>query len=436
MSAPMKDSGAAWLGNVPAHWDVVPATALFTESKERARDTDQMLSATQKYGVIPLAEFEEMEQRQVTKATVNLEMRKHVEVGDFVISMRSMDGGLERARAAGSVRSSYSVLRAGPEVEGRYFGALFKSSLYIQALRLTSNFIRDGQDLSFTHVRQVRLPKPSLEEQAVIADYVDRTTARIDGLIAKKLRFINLLRKKRETVITHAVTKGLHAGRPMKESGVEWLGKVPAHWDVFRFKWSTVSCRNGLWGGEPDGIHDMECVRVADFNRPALTVNAEIPTLRAITQNERIGRVLERGNLLLEKSGGGENQPVGQVVRYGRDQQAICSNFIARIELAAGMDPRFWTYQHHAAYVARINVKSIKQTSGIQNLDQHQYLSESAVFPSFEEQTAIADYLDRATVRIDTLITKTERSIELLREHRIALITAAVTGKLDLQNGA
>jgi type I restriction enzyme, S subunit len=206
VGVPMKDSGVEWLGEVPAHWDVVPATALFTESKERARDSDQMLSATQKYGVIPLADFEEMEQRQVTKATVNLEMRKHVEVGDFVISMRSMDGGLERARAAGSVRSSYSVLRAGPDVEGRYFGAVLKSSLYIQALRLTSNFIRDGQDLSFTHVRKVRLPKPGLEEQAVIADYLDRATARIDTLAVKTERSIELLREHRVTLITAAVT--------------------------------------------------------------------------------------------------------------------------------------------------------------------------------------------------------------------------------------
>jgi type I restriction enzyme S subunit len=203
---PMKDSGIEWLGKVPAHWDVVPATILFSESKERARDGDQMLSATQKYGVIPLADFEEMEQRQVTKANVNLEMRKHVEVGDFVISMRSMDGGLERARAAGSVRSSYSVLKPGPDVEGRYFGALLKCSLYIQALRLTSNFIRDGQDLSFTHVRKVKLPRPRLDEQAAIADYLDHATARLDTLIAKTERSIELLREHRIALITAAVT--------------------------------------------------------------------------------------------------------------------------------------------------------------------------------------------------------------------------------------
>jgi type I restriction enzyme S subunit len=204
--APMKDSGVDWLGRVPAHWEVIPPTALFTESKERAREGDQMLSATQKYGVIPLAEYEALEQRQVTMAVVNLDMRKHVEVGDFVISMRSMDGGLERARAVGSVRSSYSVLKPGPDVEGRFYGALMKSSLYIQALRLTSNFIRDGQDLNFGHVRKVKLPKPDLREQAAIADHIEAETARIDGLITLTERSIDLLREKRAALITAAVT--------------------------------------------------------------------------------------------------------------------------------------------------------------------------------------------------------------------------------------
>lgn len=205
-TVPMKDSGVEWLGEVPAHWNVVPPVALFSESKERALEGDQMLSATQKYGVIPLAEFEALEQRQVTKANTNLEMRKHVEVGDFVISMRSMDGGLERSRAVGSVRSSYSVLKAGKNVDGRYFGALLKCTLFIQALRLTSNFIRDGQDLSFNHVKKVKLPQPGLEEQAAIANYIESAIARIDALINKTERSIELLREHRTSLITAAVT--------------------------------------------------------------------------------------------------------------------------------------------------------------------------------------------------------------------------------------
>lgn len=201
-----KESGVDWLGKIPAHWQVVPPTALFRESKERARDGDQLLSATQKYGVIPLAEYEELEQRQVTLAVTNLEMRKHVEVGDFVISMRSMDGGLERAHAAGCVRSSYSVLKAGPSVEGRFYGYLLKSSLYIQALRQTANFIRDGQDMNFGHFRKVRLPRLEVDEQRAIADYIDAKTTRIDALVTKTERSIGLLREHRAALITAAVT--------------------------------------------------------------------------------------------------------------------------------------------------------------------------------------------------------------------------------------
>lgn len=202
----MRNSGVEWLGDVPSHWSVVPPGTLFTDSRERAHPGDQLLSATQKYGVIPLAEFEALEQRQVTKATTNFEMRKHVEVGDFVISMRSMDGGLERSHATGSVRSSYSVLKAQSEVHGPYFGLLMKCNLFIQALRLTSNFIRDGQDLSFTHVKKVKLPLPDIAEQTEIAEHVDRATSRIDTLIAKTERSIELLREHRTALITAAVT--------------------------------------------------------------------------------------------------------------------------------------------------------------------------------------------------------------------------------------
>lgn len=205
-NAPMKDSGEDWLGKIPAHWEVVPPTALFTESKERAHDGDEMLSATQKYGVIPLAKFEALEQRQVTKAFTNLEKRKHVEVGDFVISMRSMDGGLEQAHATGSVRSSYSVLKAGPAVEGRFFRAVLKSCLYIQALRLTSNFIRDGQDMNFGHFRKVRLPKPPIDEQTEIANLIEAQTTRIKELVSKTNSSIGLIKEYRSALITAAVT--------------------------------------------------------------------------------------------------------------------------------------------------------------------------------------------------------------------------------------
>lgn len=205
-NAKMKDSGVEWIGPVPEHWDVVPSTWLFVESKERAHEDDQHLSATQKYGVISLAEYERLEGRQVTHAVKNLEQRKHVKLDDFVISMRSFQGGIERVKALGCVRSSYVVIQAGDGADKNYFAYLFKSGSYIQGLQATSSFIRDGQDLNYGNFRQVRLPKPGSDEQMQIAKFLDQETARIDALARTTEQSIALLKERRAAFITAAVT--------------------------------------------------------------------------------------------------------------------------------------------------------------------------------------------------------------------------------------
>jgi type I restriction enzyme S subunit len=217
-----------------------------------------------------------------------------------------------------------------------------------------------------------------------------------------------------------------------KDSGVEWLGEVPAHWGVARIKASVASCRNGIWGSEESGDEDdIPCVRVADFDRNRLVVDQLPPTIRNVSTRERGGRLLTSGNLLLEKSGGGEGQPVGCVALYDCDACAVCSNFVARMELRAGMVPSFWRYVHAAAYSVRLTTRSVNQTSGIQNLDQDRYFNERVAFPSVEEQSAIASFLDRETGKIDALIAEQEKLIALLKEKRQALISHAVTKGLD-----
>jgi type I restriction enzyme S subunit len=202
----MKDSGVAWIGDVPEHWEIVPSTWLFVESNERAHADDEHLSATQKYGVIPLAEYERLEGRQVTHAVKNLEQRKHVEIDNFVISMRSFEGGIERVRARGCVRSSYVVLLAEPGADVGFFTYLLKSSTYIQGLQATSSFIRDGQDLSYANFRQVKMPAPTIAEQKAIAAHLDRSVGRIDALTSKTEQSIGLLKERRSALITAAVT--------------------------------------------------------------------------------------------------------------------------------------------------------------------------------------------------------------------------------------
>lgn len=187
-----------------------------------------------------------------------------------------------------------------------------------------------------------------------------------------------------------------------------------------------------MWGDEPNGtVDDVICIRVADFDRVTSKVRDTGFTLRAIPLAQRRGRELQEGDLLLEKSGGGELQPVGKVVLYNLPYQAICSNFIARMRPLEDYDPRFLNYLFDATYVGRLNVNSLKQNTGIQNLDSNSYLSERAGFPPNEEQRAIAAFLDRETARLDTLIAKNEQLIERLQEKRTALISRAVTKGLD-----
>ena len=217
-----------------------------------------------------------------------------------------------------------------------------------------------------------------------------------------------------------------------KGSGVEWLGEVPVHWGVDRLKASIVTSKNGIWGEEPKGDeNDTPCVRVADFDRQKLRVELTEPTIRNVTSREREGRTLNKGDLLLEKSGGGENQPVGCVVMYDDERPAVCSNFVARVQLKPGMVSSYWRYVHAAAYAVRLTTGSINQTSGIQNLDQDRYYNERAAFPPPEEQTAIATFLDRETAKIDALVAEQEKLIALLQEKRQAVISHAVTKGLD-----
>ncbi|WP_111748847.1 restriction endonuclease subunit S [Salinisphaera orenii] len=217
-----------------------------------------------------------------------------------------------------------------------------------------------------------------------------------------------------------------------KDSDVTWLGEVPSHWNVDRIKHSTESCRNGIWGSEAqDDENDIPCIRVADFDWSRLRVNSSDLTIRNVLPGEQKHRILRPGNLILEKSGGGEKQLVGRVVLYEYNWPAVCSNFTARVVLKTGMVPSYWKYLHAAAYDVRLNYRSIKQTSGIQNLDQQSYFDERCGYPPHDEQRAIARLLDHETAKIDALVAEQKRLIELLKEKRQAIISHAVTKGLD-----
>ncbi len=205
-NVPLKPSGVEWMGEVPDHWEVVRSRRIFTARKDFALPGDVQLSATQAYGVIPQEEYERQVGRRVVKISMHLEKRKHVELGDFVMSMRSFQGGLERAWSAGAIRSSYVVIKPSNAVDTDFFTYLFKSRGYIGALQATADFIRDGQDLTEANFRGVDLPLPPRSEQALIAAYIGKATKRSVHEASRLESEIVLLREYRTRLIADVVT--------------------------------------------------------------------------------------------------------------------------------------------------------------------------------------------------------------------------------------
>ena len=211
-TAEMKDSGNEWLGYIPSHWRVAPAKALFAQSKEIRHETDAQLTASQKYGIISQDDYMERQNYKIVLADKGLENWKHVEPNDFIISLRSFQGGLEISYIPGCITWHYIVLKPKAGVEPEYFKWLFKSPRYIQALQRTGNFIRDGQDLRFSNFVQVPLPLIPMEEQKEIAEYLNRETARIDSIIADVTEQIEKLKEYRQSIISEVVTGKVAVG--------------------------------------------------------------------------------------------------------------------------------------------------------------------------------------------------------------------------------
>ena len=449
-----RDSGVAWLGGVPEHWDLkqlgligsffkgnggtkedeveegVPCVRygdIYTQHQYfirevRANITDESAAkyTPLRYGDILFAGSGETIE-EIGKSAVNLIDGPTYCGGDVI------------------------VFRPSIEADATFLGyaADCSTSIYQKACM--------GRGVTVMHIysqelRCLLLPLPPLDEQRAIAAFLDRETECIDALVAKNRLLIERLEEYRTALITRTVTRGLppEAARAagldpsprLKPSGVEWLGDVPEHWEVARLKWSKVGTVNWVWGDEPDGENDIACIRVADFDRVNFRVNCSEPTMRAVTPSQRTGRELQAGDLLIEKSGGGKRQMVGCVVLYDHDEPAVSSNFIARISPAADASPRFWIYVHAALYSRKLNYPAIKQTTGIQNLDSAAYFDTLTVFPPPIEQDAITTFLDQETGRIDELTSQVETAIERLEEYWTALITAAVTGKIDVRESA
>lgn len=436
--AEYKDSGLPWLGLVPAHWQIVRSKRLFSARKDLALPGDPQLSATQAYGVIEQAEFERRSGHRVVKISMHLDKRKHVETNDFVISMRSFQGGIERAWASGAIRSSYVVLKPGPDVDASYFQYLLKSPGYIRALQATGDFIRDGQDLNFVNFVRVDLPSVPLAEQAAIARFLDWANSRIERAIRAKRKVIALLIEEKQVVIQHAVTKGINADVSLKASGLPWLGDVPEHWELRRLRTLVRRIDQGvsplaagfLAEGDAWGVLKSGCVNRGVFRE---------------TEHKRLAQdfvvdpatVVRVGDVLISRACGSPSLvgSVGRVrsLRY----RLILSDKTFRATFNGDVDPDFMVYAMNCRYYRHQVEQAISGAEGMaNNLPLASLKDFRFAVPPKSEANRIARRIDSETSAMDRCTQQLEVEIRLLQEYRTRLIADVVTGKLDVREAA
>jgi type I restriction enzyme S subunit len=431
-----RDSQSKWLGDIPRTWNLLDGKRLFSSRREPALEDDEQLAASQKYGVVPQNLMMELNDAKVMLALKGTGSFRHVGENDFVISLRSFEGGIEHSSYVGCVSPAYTVLRAEKNIVPTYFKYLLKSGPYIAALQASTDSLRDGKSISYEQFGAIPLPYPVQGEQHAISAFLDNETAKIDALIEKQQRLIELLKEKRQAVISHAVTKGLNPNAPMKDSGVEWLGEVPAHWKVLQIRRVLSGMEQGKspeCESRPADIHEWGvlktgCVNKAKYNSDE---NKYLPEhIPPFPQFE-----VKRGDVLMSRASGSVDL-IGSVAYVHETRSKILlSDKIFRLHLSGDINKELFAYLMQSAYM-RLNIKNA--ISGAEGMANNITKSSIAAFlfalPPMNEQNLIVKFVDCKLIIFNKLIDRAESAIDIFQERRTALISAAVTGKIDVRD--
>lgn len=284
---------------------------------------------------------------------------------------------------------------------------------------------------NFSEMRNIILAVPSPDEQSNIVIFLDRETTKIDELIAEQQRLIELLKEKRQAVISHAVTKGLNPNVPMKDSGIEWLGEVPAHWDISRLGYeSWVRARLGWKGLKAEEYVDDGLIFLSTPNIKGLQIDFDNVNFISKFRYEESPEIkLNVGDVLLAKDG----STLGTVnVIRTLSRAATVNSSIAVITPNKTLMSIYLFYLFQSSFMEN-TIQRIKGGMGVPHLFQADINKFYIPLPTISEQQEIAVFLDQETTKIDELIAQAEKAIELLKERRTALISAAVTGKIDVR---
>jgi type I restriction enzyme S subunit len=366
--------------------------------------------------------------RTVT-AQKDLHLLKLVNVNDFVISLRSFQGGIEFARDRGIISPAYTILYPRKAGVHGYLSYLFKSKPFIDGTTLFLTGIREGQNIEYPRLARSRLALPSPEEQSAIVRFLDHADARIRRYIAAKQKLIKLLQEEKQAIIHRAVTRGLDADVRLKTSGVEWLGYVPEHWEVvpLRRRWTVTDCKHLTVPFIEDGVPLVSVREVQSFD--VCLDQAKRTTeewFRVLVEGDRQPR---RGDLVYCR-----NVSIGTAAVVETDETLAMGQDVCLIR-SKDQNQRYLNYFLKSPAMDQ-QLALLKVGSTFDRINVAEVKNLLIVVPPRQEQNLIAHTLDEMLAATERAIALINTKQTLLREYRARLIADVVTGRLDVHEAA
>ncbi|WP_407798829.1 restriction endonuclease subunit S [Raoultella ornithinolytica] len=425
-----KDSGVEWVGDMPHHWQTKPAFAVVMDQCIKNSDGAESNVLSLSYGNIVERDVE----NNFGLLPESFNTYQIVNQGDIVLRLTDLQNDkrslrVGRSTLRGIITSAYLKLACGKELDNRYAYRLLHSYDTTKVFYGMGGGLR--QSMKFEDFRRLPFLLPPLEEQCTIAAFLDYETTRIDKLIAQQQRLIELLKEKRQAVISHAVTKGLNPDAPMKDSGVEWLGEVPEHWDVTRAKFLLKFITSGSRGWAEFYSDEGELFfRITNLTRD--TIRPKLDSIQFVLPPagaEGVRSRIRLGDLLVSITA-----DLGSVcVADSSINGGYVSQHVALIRPNTRVTSSDWL----GYFILSDSSKEQLLGSGYGGTKIQLSLSDMrdlwVAFPPNEEQNEISVFLLDRIEHFETLMNRAQRQISLQQERRTALISAAVTGKIDLR---
>ena len=423
----MKDSGIEWIGEIPVEWTLQRGKTIFAQRLTKGNQTEILLAATQKYGMLPQSEVEGVVQ---VKEDADLQQFRTVHKGDFVISLRSFQGGFEYSQYEGVCSPAYQVFYNTNPICHNYYRLLFKSDGFIQKMNSMTVGIREGKNIQYSDFANSLIPIPPIGQQHLIADYLDRKCSQIDAIIARQQEVIEKLKAYKLSVITEAVTKGLKPDVPMKDSGVEWIGEIPEHWIVSSLRYGLQNIQTGPFGSQ---LHAEDYIEDGVFviNPANIVEGFIVPDNRcSITfkkAQELSRHFLNKGDIIFARRG-----EMGRCAYFSGDaQQYLCGTGCIKMQCNPNLLPEFIAWFLQTSCVKQyLTLNSVGTTMA--NLNTTIISGIPAVFPPICEQEKIVQYIKSKINKIDCVLKNEVRIVDKLTEYKKSLIYEVVTGKKEV----